>query len=160
MAFKDTNFVIHEKMAGIMQGQIVKMILSEKKPSKKNPGTFINCVTVQARPDIIDTEWMKQQIEAKKILAELKGISTHIEIITAVKEKEVDPEDEQEEDEDPAFEVANDTIKAVREIARGRNIILITDTEESGNTKIEAYTGYPVTNSNGIKILTALTAKK
>lgn len=165
IGFSEKTQVINERMKTVRFGQIVGFRFDEKRPSKKQPGTFAKIIRIYADPKLVDHEWLKNQqqldsrFEAHPVIDQVPPVNNEeeeepVEAEPAEEGIEAYPADEEIQPK------KNEALEAIRALAKNKKIINSKMTEEEGDAAIEAFTGLSLTEANFTKIIIALTSKK
>lgn len=175
LGFRVSSLVIHERMKGVVFGQIVGFRYDEERDSKKNPGTKAKIIRIYADPKLVDQDWLAHQKDLEKnyTAPTASNPTTGPVSVTPSKTDSYDELDGPDEDIPfkapadakpaggnlPATEVKprNEAIDAIRTLAKTKGLTNDKMSEEEADAVIEKYTGLKLEESNLTKIIISLT---
>jgi hypothetical protein len=138
-------------MRNVNLGQIVGFRFDEEKPSKVKKGTMAKIVRIYSDSKFIDHEWL----EERKALDAFYNIAPR----PATPGAPATPlGGNLPKEEAPAGDENSEAIEAIRNLAKTKGLVLLTDTKEEADEKIEKHCGLKLETENFTKIIIALTS--
>lgn len=173
----ENKLKFHARMDGIFLGQIVGFRFDETRPSDK--GNDAKIIRIYADPKFVDHEWLAARKELEANSTMLRSAPSNTPSSTEVRPSEDSqmfngkpfefkvPEEAQPTNGSvPQGGIAaapvqkNETLEAIRNLAKTKGLITAEMSEADGDKAIETYTGYQLTEENWTKVIVKLTNYK